>query len=351
VRDAIRAESVLSPKPVVAVVLPCFRVADKICDVLLRIGPEVDMVFVVDDACPESSGTVVETRVRDPRVRVLRHQANEGVGGAVLTGYAAAISAGADIIVKIDGDGQMDPALVPLFIAQLESGSADYAKGNRFYDLTHVRRMPFPRLVGNAVLSFMSKLSTGYWNLFDPTNGYTAISSRVAERLPHRRISKRYFFETDVLFQLNALRCVVVDVPMDAVYEDERSNLRIRKVIGEFAFKHARNLASRIFYCYFLRDFTIASLFLIAGIGLLTFGVVFGGTVWYGSYRSGTAAPLGTIMVAALPALVGFQLLLAFVTYDVASVPSRAVARRLPRLLIRPASGSKRHAPSTGNSS
>jgi hypothetical protein len=190
--------------------------------------------------------------------------------------------------------------------------------------------MPATRLVGNAVLSFMAKLSTGYWNVFDITNGYTAIHARVARHLPMAKISRRYFFETDMLFRLNIVRAVVVDVPMDAAYGSEVSNLRIRRIVGEFLAKHTRNFFKRIAYNYFLRDMTVASLELVLGAALLLFGLVFGSWHWWRSAQLGLATPLGTIMLAALPTLVGLQMLLAFVGFDVANVPRRPIHADLP---------------------
>lgn len=314
----------------VAVVIPSYRVTAHILQVIAEIGPEVQHIYVVDDACPDDSGLLVESQCTDPRVKVLRHAVNQGVGGAVLTGYAAALDDNVDIIVKVDGDGQMKPALIPYFVAPIAQGQADYAKGNRFYNLTHIRKMPAIRLIGNAALSFLAKLSTGYWSLFDPTNGYTAIHAKVARRLDFKQLSQRYFFETDVLFRLNTVRAVVVDVPMDAHYGDEKSNLRISKILGEFLFKHLRNFGKRIFYNYFLRDMTVASLELIFGVLLLTFGVVFGSYHWVNGWIEHTTAPTGTVMLAALPTLVGLQLLLAFVGYDVASQPRRPIHPDLP---------------------
>jgi len=232
--------------------------------------------------------------------------------------------------VKVDGDGQMDPCLVPLFVAPIVKGQADYTKGNRFYDLAQVDRMPAMRLVGNALLSLVAKLSTGYWNLFDVTNGFTAIHAKVLRHLPMEKISERYFFETDLLFRLNTVRAVVVDIPMDARYGTEISNLKIHKILLEFAGKHLRNFSKRIFYNYFLRDMTVASLELVAGSGLLLFGLLFGAIHWARSIATGTAAPVGTIMLAALPTLVGLQLLLAFVAFDVANMPRRTIHVDLP---------------------
>ena len=200
----------------VAVVIPSYKVIRHIAEVIAAIPPMVWRIYVIDDACPDGTGKFVVENVADDRVRVVYHQQNQGVGGAVMTGYQAAIADGADIIVKVDGDGQMDASLIPYFIEPILSGEADYTKGNRFYDLEEIRAMPKVRLFGNAVLSLMAKLSTGYWDLFDPTNGYTAIHADVARHLPFAKISKRYFFETDILFRLNTLRAVVVDVPMSA---------------------------------------------------------------------------------------------------------------------------------------
>jgi dolichol-phosphate mannosyltransferase len=186
------------------------------------------------DCCPDGSGSFVESNCRDERVVVLRNAKNQGVGAAVVRGYEAAIEDGIDVIVKIDGDGQMDPSLIPDFVAPITAGEADYTKGNRFFDLERVRGMPKVRLFGNAALSFMTKLSSGYWDIFDPTNGYTAIHRDVARHLPFRKISQRYFFETDMLFRLNTLRAVVVDIPMNAKYGDEVSNQEITNIIGGF---------------------------------------------------------------------------------------------------------------------
>lgn len=307
----------------VAVVIPCYRVTRHIAGVVAAIGPEVDVIYCVDDACPDNSGDFIETHIHDARLKVLRNPVNLGVGGAVMAGYQQAIADGADVVVKIDGDGQMDPALLPLFIAPILRGEADYTKGNRFWDLVHIGRMPAMRIFGNAVLSFLSKLSTGYWSNFDPTNGYTAIHTQVARLLPMDRISRRYFFETDILFRLNTLRAVVVDVPMDARYGDETSHLRIGKILGEFLFKHIRNFAKRIFYNYYLRDLSVASLELPVGLALLLFGLFFGGYQWQQSLSHGQAAPAGTVMLAALPVILGLQFLLAFLSADMGSVPQR----------------------------
>ena len=319
----------------VAVVIPCYRVTQHVLNVIASIGNEVWRIYVVDDACPDGSGKHVEAHCLDQRVRVVYHESNQGVGGAVMTGYREAIADGAEVIVKVDGDGQMDTSLISNFVEPILAGEADYTKGNRFFDLEEIRAMPRMRLFGNAALSLMAKLSTGYWDLFDPTNGYTAIHADVARHLPFSKISQRYFFETDILFRLNTLRAVVVDVPMDAKYGDEVSNLKISKIVGEFLVKHARNFLKRIFYNYYLRDLSLASIELPLGLVLLVAGISFGGYHWLESARTGVVTPAGTVMLAALPILMGLQFVLAFLGYDIASVPRRPRhsgfrARRIP---------------------
>jgi dolichol-phosphate mannosyltransferase len=329
----VGAERAFSPSEkspaVIAVVIPSYKVTRHVMSVIDAIGPEVHRIYCVDDACPDSSGDFIEANCRDPRVKVLRHDVNQGVGGAVMTGYRAAVADGAVVIVKIDGDGQMDPSLLPGFVAPILRGDADYTKGNRFWDLKHIQRMPILRRVGNLGLSFLAKLSSGYWDLFDPTNGYTAIHGSVAARLPFESISRRYFFETDLLFRLNTLRAAVVDIPMDAKYGDETSNLSVGKVLVEFAWKHLRNFAKRIAYNYFLRDLSIASLELIAGATLTMFALAFGGYHWANAIATGEATPVGTVMIATVAAISGVQFLLAFVGYDIANVPRRALHHAL----------------------
>lgn len=320
------------PSPAtIAVVIPSFRVRKHILPLLTRIGPEVAAIYVVDDCCPENTGATVLESCEDHRVKVLFHEENRGVGAAVLTGYGKAIEEGHDVIVKIDGDGQMDPALILNFVEPILDGQADYTKGNRFFDLESLSSMPRVRLLGNAVLSFLTKFSSGYWSLFDPTNGYTAIHSNVARILPFEKISRRYYFETDMLFRLNTYGAVVIDIPMTAVYADETSSLKISKVAGEFLLKHLRNTCKRIFYNYYLRDMSVASFELPAGLLLLLFGGVFGSVNWVKSIQTGSAAPLGTIMLSALSVLIGIQFILAFLAYDIAAVPRRPIHRGLRR--------------------
>jgi glycosyltransferase involved in cell wall biosynthesis len=316
------------PLPVVAVVIPCYRVSAQVQGVIGRIGPEVTRIFVVDDACPENTGDSVQAQCRDARVAVIRHAQNLGVGGAMVTGYRAALEAGAEIVVKIDGDGQMDPALIPRFVKALVQGQADYTKGNRFYDLESLRAMPRVRLLGNAILSLVNKISSGYWDVMDPTNGYTAIHRTVLSHLPLAKLDRGYFFESDMLLRLYTLRAVVRDVPMAAHYGDEMSNLRVGRVLFTFPLKYLRATCKRIFYSYFLRDFNAGTLQLLGAIVIGGAGTIYGIAKWALSIRSGIAATSGEVMIAALPVLVGVQFLLGALQFDIQNVPREPLQQR-----------------------
>jgi len=315
----------------IAVVIPCYRVRNTVLGVIARIGADVSRIYCVDDACPEQSGAHIADHCTDPRVIVLRNPENRGVGGAMTEGYRQALVDGMEIVVKIDGDGQMAPELLPVLVRPLLAGEADYAKGNRFHSPRDLKTMPIIRLLGNACLSFFTKVSCGYWNIFDPTNGYTAIHRAALAQIPLDRVAPRYFFESDMLFNLNIIRAVVTDIPMAAHYNGEVSSLRIRRVVPQFIAGNLRNLARRIFYNYFLRDFNVASVELAAGLLLLIVGTAFGATTWIANARAGIVSSAGTVMLAGLPVIVGFQMLLAFLNFDVQSVPRTPIQRAWPR--------------------
>lgn len=312
----------------IAVIIPAYKVKKHILEVIALIGPEVDSIYVVDDACPDCSGKFVEVNALDKRIQIIYHEFNQGVGGAVMTGYQKALKDGMEILVKVDGDGQMNPKLIPSLIRPIIMNNADYTKGNRFYNIECLSNMPFIRLIGNAALSFINKVSSGYWNIFDPTNGFTAIHSVAANLLPLKKISKRYFFESDVLFRLNTFGATVVDVPMDAIYGNEVSNLKIRVIFLDFIKKHLINFCKRIFYNYYLRDMSVASFELPLGLFLIIFGLFYGGYYWHISLTENISTPVGTIILSALSLMVGTQFLLAFVSYDISRVPTQSLQTR-----------------------
>lgn len=313
----------------VGVVIPCHRERAGILAVLKAVPAEVTRIYCIDDGCPEGTGRYIEDRVEDYRVTVMYHDENLGVGGAMKSGYRAALADDMDVIVKVDGDGQMDPGEIPRLIDPILSDAADYTKGNRFYRLTGIGSMPPARLIGNTALSFVSKLSTGYWQLFDPNNGFTAIDAGVLELLPLDDIDDGYFFESDMLFRLNTLRAVVLDIPMRARYGEERSGIRLHRAILTFARGHGVNFCKRLFYNYFLRGFSIASVEWVLGPSLFAFGVCFGAAQWLESIRTHIAATAGTVMLAALPVIIGIQMMLSAIHFDINNEPTVPLRRLL----------------------
>jgi dolichol-phosphate mannosyltransferase len=306
----------------IAAIIPCYRVREHIVAVVADVLEHVHHVFVVDDRCPEGTGDLVAREFPADKVSVIRHTENKGVGGATVTGYVAALARDYEILIKVDGDGQMDPALIPDLVAPILAGKADYTKGNRFYRRDYLKQMPGVRLIGNSMLSLVTKASSGYWNIMDPTNGFTALHSIAAQELEMDKLARRYFFESDVLFRLNISRAVVRDVPMPASYGDEKSNLKIGRVLFDFPVRHIKNLFKRFLYNYIIRDFSAATIETLLGGAMFVFGVVFGTASWIESTVTERGTPVGTVMLATLPIILGFQLLIAALSFDVSSVPS-----------------------------
>lgn len=312
------------PLPRIAVVIPAYRAEPYIAEVIRSVPGFVRDIVVVDDASPDGLAGAVEA-LRDPRVTLIAHPENRGVGAAVFTGYEKALALGAEIVVKLDADGQMDPAyLLPLILPILQ-GEADYTKGNRFLHPHHLRAMPRGRLFGNASLSFLTKIATGYWTIFDPTNGYTAIHASVARTLERGRLASRYFFESSMLIELSRLRAVVHDVYIPAVYRGEVSSLSKRHAVRDFPLRLLGATVRRILRHYFVRDFTAASLYILAGTVLVAFGAIWGIWHWVLGSQAGVPATTGTVMIAILPIILGTQLLLQAITLDIQGVPDRPI--------------------------
>lgn len=307
---------------VVAVVIPAYRVASAIAGVVERIPSYVRHIIVVNDASPDNLHEVVAT-IPDPRLVALRHEANCGVGGAMKTGFLKAIELGADIVVKIDGDGQMDPSLIPNFIDPILDGEADFTKGNRFDNLTYIGRMPLVRRLGNLALSFLVKLASGYWHAFDPTNGYLAIRVDVLRRLNFDRVADRYFFEISLLCETYFTRAVLHDVPMQPVYAGEVSSLSPMGSIGDFAPRLVQRLFYRVFMGYFMRDFNVVSVFLVGGVPAMVFGVAWSAYHWLQTFSTGVVATTGTVVIGMLAIVLGFQLVLQAVVLDVQNEPRK----------------------------
>jgi dolichol-phosphate mannosyltransferase len=308
----------------VVAVVPAYKLDESIFGLISELQKYVEQVIVVDDRCPNSVGRLVQDKFNSPKVLVVFNEKNLGVGGAVKIGYKLALLNGADIVVKIDGDGQMDPVLIPSLISPILSDRADYTKGNRFYTLESLKSMPRMRILGNSVLSMFNKFSSGYWNVFDSNNGFTAISRDALQTLDLDKVSNSYFFESDMMFRLYCNRLVVLDIPMNSVYGSEKSNLSIPRITFEFLYKHVRNAFKRFFYSYVLRDASVATIQLPLGLVLLSFGLVNSLAIWFDSSTTGIPNNPGTVMLASLGILTGLQFTLAFISYDVSNVPRKS---------------------------
>lgn len=311
--------------PLIWVVIPCFNVSNHIKGVIDEIGSDIFGIVVVDDASSDSTQSTLATLKSGRNIHILRNEVNLGVGGTTKRGFEYAALQGADIIVKIDGDGQMDPSLIAELVAPIVNGQADYAKGNRFINTDQVMAMPKMRLAGNIALSFMTKLSSGYWEVFDPNNGFVAISARALKLLPLAKIDERYFFESDMLFRLHLARAVVQDVPTPTKYGSEVSGLSELQATFEFGYKHHRNFFKRIIIEYYLRDFNLGSIQLPLGIALTLFGWIYGGVNFLNSHALNQETPTGTQVLVAMSLLSGLQLLLGFFNFDIGNAPKKPI--------------------------
>jgi dolichol-phosphate mannosyltransferase len=318
----------------VAVVIPCYRVAHELPRVLQGIPAGVERIIVVDDASPDDLHRVL-TQQNDPRLVTLRHESNQGVGGATVTGMRYALRDGAQVVVKCDGDGQMDPQLIPALIRPISLGVADHAKGSRYHHRRALHSMPRWRLLGNLGLTFLMKLSSGYWNLLDPVNGFFATRADVLERLPLSQLSRRYFFESDLLIRLNVMEARVADIPQPARYGSEVSSLSVSRALFEFPPKLLAGLVRRVYHRYLVRDVSPVAVLGIAGLILAGVGFMFGMFHWLRNGAAGVSTPLGTIILAAIPQAMGLQLLLEAIVLDVANTPrpSAPTSARIPRVI------------------
>ncbi|MCU1542253.1 MAG: glycosyltransferase family 2 protein [Microbacteriaceae bacterium] len=306
---------------VIAAVVPAYKEALMIGRVIDTMPAFVDHIVIVDDCSPDDTSEVV-TASADPRVTLIRHEVNQGVGGAIITGHRAAMSLGSDVNVIMAGDAQMDPEYLPPLLERVTADGYGFAKANRFFSPESFSGMPAYRVFGNIVLSFMTKLTSGYWHLFDPQNGYTAIRTDVLERVPLDNVAQRYSFENDLLIHLNILQVSAVDVPIPAVYGEEVSTIKLRHVVPELVALLTRGFWRRIWYRYVLWSFSPIALLLILGLLLFAFGV--GVALWVCfQVASSVVATAATVMLAALPLMIGTQMLISALQLDIQASPDK----------------------------
>lgn len=304
----------------VGVIIPCYKVEKQLESVISALPEMITHIILVNDDSPDGTDTIIKTiQEHEKRITYIIHAENQGVGGAMLTGFKKALELNCDYVIKIDGDGQMDPCYIPQLLEPLINEYYHFSKGNRFTDFLALKQMPLTRRIGNLMLSLMIKIASGYWTVFDPTNGFFCIKREILERLNFKRIDKRYFFESSLLIELYYAGARIFDVPIPAKYGIEKSSLSVPKALISFPWKLLKATARRFLLRYFLYDFNIFSIYLMIGFPLLMFGIIFGVVNWISYASANIPAPTGTVMLATLAIVIGFQLMLSVIQYDISS--------------------------------
>jgi len=313
------------------VVIPAYKVEKQIEDTIERVPSYIRHIIIVNDASPDNTAQIASRlQEKDSRILLISHIENQGVGGAMISGFKKALELDAQIVIKIDGDGQMSDYDLASLLEPLIAGDADFAKGNRFRDFQTLRSMPFIRQAGNIGLSFLVKAASGYWDCFDPTNGFVAIRHEALKALSFERLHKRYFFETSLLGELYLVNAFIKDVPYPAVYGDKVSNLSVAKTLFEFSPQLFMLVMRRILLKKFLYNFGIDSLYLSSGIPMLVFSLVFGIAKWAKYSKLGIPAPTGTVMIPVLFLILGFQLVLSAINIDLYAMPKQPLSLAKP---------------------
>jgi len=284
----------------IAVVVPAYNEEKLIRKVLETTPVFVDHIVVVDDASTDRTGEVVQTRrAEDPRVIYLRHPSNEGVGAAITTGYKWSRDRKVDVTVVMAGDGQMNPDDLPRLLDPIVAGEADYAKGNRLFTGKAWSIIPKTRYIGNAILSFFTKIASGYWHVADSQSGYAATTLEVLQTLDLDAIYKRYGMPNDLLVKLNVFNFRVKDVPVTPVYGiGERSGIRIYKVVFTLSFLLLKLFFWRLQEKYVIRDFHPLVLFYLMGFVLTPVGLVLGFYLLFYRLLIGSVATTSALLAA-----------------------------------------------------
>ncbi len=299
----------------VAVIVPAHNEERLVARVVTTSPDLVDHIIVVDDFSSDATSQAARD-TGDPRLEVHRLPENRGVGGAIVFGHKRALELGADVCVVMAGDAQMDPAYLPSLLDPIADGVAGFTKANRFYGEGSFAGMPRLRIVGNIALSFLTKAASGYWGLFDPQNGYTAIHRSALERLQLDRLAQRYEFENDLLIRLNVLRVPARDVPVPAVYGDEISGMRLSKVAPRLLVMLWRGFWHRMWWKYVLQSFSAVALMFFSGIALMLVGLGFGIFVVVNTLGPPEASP-GTVLLAVAPMLSGLHFMISALQLDI----------------------------------
>ncbi len=314
----------------VAVIIPAYKAEAHIEGVLRGIPSWVHRIIVVNDASPDATGErALEFASGNPKCTVLTHETNQGVGGAMVTGFKAVLEdPSVNVVIKMDSDGQMSPDRLSKFLEVLQQQGCDFVKANRFMHLKALQQMPLIRQIGNTGLGFLTKIATGYWSIFDPTNGFFGIRATTLKRLDLEQLASRYYFEISLLGELGMQRATVRDLPTPAVYSDEVSNLSVTRTLFDFPPRLFRTWLRRMVVRDLLWSFSAKTLFLFCGVILGLGGTIFGGVNWLRYGLMDVPAPTGTVVLAALLVTLGFQLCLQFLVLDIQDEPKQPLWSR-----------------------
>ncbi|MFK7000551.1 glycosyltransferase family 2 protein [Flavobacterium oreochromis] len=307
----------------IAIIIPYYNAGKQIVDVISQIPSFIHTVVIINDKSPDvfPEKKILENLNNQVKIVYLNNDTNIGVGGATIKGFLYAIDNDFQIVIKVDADNQMDLKYLPDLIEPLQKGKSQMTKGNRFRDINALSKMPFIRRIGNLVLSFITKMATGYWHNFDPTNGYFAVHVNTLKKINFNNLANRYFFETSLLSEMYFTGAKIKDISMPAIYADEKSQMKLWKIPFEFSFKLMKLFVKRIIKQYFLYDFNIGSVYLFFGLPLFFFGIIYGIYNWVYYYTKQILAPTGTIMIITLSIILGFQMLLQAIQFDISQAP------------------------------
>jgi glycosyltransferase involved in cell wall biosynthesis len=302
----------------VAVVVPAHEEERLIATTIGGIPSLVDRILVVDDGSTDGTGATA-TAAGDDRVEVIRHESNRGVGAATVTGYRRALEEGFDVVVVMNGDNQMDPADLPALVRPVVRGEVDYAKANRLFTGQAWQLIPRTRYLGNAVLSMLTKIASGYWHVADSQSGYTAIGREMLAQLDLERVYTNYGFPNDMLVHLNVWNARVRDVPSRPVYGvGERSGIRYRRVVPRISWLLLKGFFWRLWEKYVKRDFHPLVFFYLFGFLATIAGVILG-LVVVGYRLAGYPFTVGTVVLIALLLISGSQFTLFAMWFDMES--------------------------------
>jgi glycosyltransferase involved in cell wall biosynthesis len=302
----------------VAVVVPAYDEEELIADTLRSVPEFVDRIYVVDDASDDATAERAEA-VGDPRVEVIRHDRNEGVGAAIVTGYRRAIEDAIDVTCVMAADNQMDPYDLETLVRPVARGQVDYAKANRLFTGEAWKLIPRMRYLGNAALSFLTKIASGYWHLADSQSGYTAVALPTLRALDLERVYPRYGFPNDMLVHLNVVNARVRDFPSRPIYGvGERSGIRYHRVVPKISWLLVKAFFWRMREKYVIRDFHPLVLFYALGFLMTLAGLVLGG-IELGYRIAGYEVSVGTVVLIALLLISGTQFTLFAMWFDMES--------------------------------